>query len=491
MKLSSIREYLFYLLIFIIPWQTRWIIRDPYLGGEVWEYGRISLYGWDILLVILVIISWPLVWQEIKNVKLKPRFNPADGGVVTKATKNQNDPPPGHYEESASGGRRGNLKRLLRFARNDNFYVYLFLLLFSLTSTLWSGDKLLALVWSLRLLEGGLLWLLVRALKPKWAAVCWSLLAAGTLQAGWAITQFITQASFANKWLGVAVHPLTQGGTSVVMNEYGRWLRAYAGQVHPNVLGGLLVVTLLATAWLYANRIKNHESRITNVILLFCYLLQLSGLFFTFSRGAWLGLFLSLVFWWRREKRNVIARSETTKQSLEVAASAIRRTRNDNPISSVIIISALAVIILGIIYWQPLSGRFTGQSTLEQQSIEDRRGSIKQSGQILSSKWLLGTGIGNYTAQLSENMPGLKAWRYQPVHNIFLLVFTELGVIGLLLFFGLWLNAFLRKPFAISHSLLAAVLVTAMFDHYWWTAPSMFLLLWVIIVGIAPKTETP
>ena len=95
-SLVKIREYLFYLLIFTIPWQTRWIIRDPYLGGEVWEYGRISLYGWDILLVVLVVISVPLLWEEIKNVKLKLRFNPAAGGVVAKATKNQNDSPQGY-----------------------------------------------------------------------------------------------------------------------------------------------------------------------------------------------------------------------------------------------------------------------------------------------------------------------------------------------------------------------------------------------------------
>ena len=38
-KLGQIRLYLFYLLIFALPWQMRWIIRDPYFGGEPWEYG--------------------------------------------------------------------------------------------------------------------------------------------------------------------------------------------------------------------------------------------------------------------------------------------------------------------------------------------------------------------------------------------------------------------------------------------------------------------
>ncbi|HLD86138.1 MAG TPA: hypothetical protein VJA28_01660, partial [Patescibacteria group bacterium] len=62
---EKIREYLFYLLVFLLPWQARYIFHDPQLFGETWEYGRLSLYGWDILLVVLVIWLWPRLKQEL------------------------------------------------------------------------------------------------------------------------------------------------------------------------------------------------------------------------------------------------------------------------------------------------------------------------------------------------------------------------------------------------------------------------------------------
>ncbi len=437
MNWQKIREYLFYLFIFSLPWQTRWIIRDPVLGGEAWEYGRISLYGWDILLVLLVIISRSSMVGIIKQ-----------WWVEEQKFKIQ----------------------------NSKFKIYFLLLILSFFSILWSGDKLLALVWSLRLLEAGLLWLLVLAIKPKLKHIFISLMAAGVIQALWAVGQFLTQSTFANKWLGVAIHPLIQVGTSVVLTEAGRWLRAYAGQVHPNVLGGLLVITCLATIYLFiiqkteadSNARSSKRRNSYSNLLLLLYIIQLVGLFFTFSRGAWLALFISLIFYWFYSKLGKNVRSDVN-------------TRFGRG-GSIVIFTVIIFMSLSFIYWQPTVGRILGGSKLEQQSIEDRAGSVKESSGLLEQVWWKGTGMGNYTYVLSQNNPGLKAWYYQPVHNIFLLVLTELGIIGLLLFLWIWVSALLRKPLAIGHWLLAVVLVTSMFDHYWWTTPSMFLLMWLIFI---------
>ncbi|MFH1111840.1 MAG: O-antigen ligase family protein [Patescibacteria group bacterium] len=501
----TIREYLFYLLVFSLPWQTRWIIRDQQVGGQVWEYGRISLYGWDILLILLIVLSWPVVWQELK------KFNfllGVEDSELRSPSSTPNNPTPG-----------------------TPFYLYLGLLVLSLLSLLWADDKLLALVWSLRLLEGGMLWLLVLALKPKLQNIFWSLAIAGSVQGLWGIWQFLTQSTFANKWLGVAIHPLTQGGTSVVLTSAGRWLRAYGGQVHPNVLGGLLVITCLATVWLYLNnkseilvKISRNETNPKSETnspasqdlaqrdksqtnskhqifkylnsysysLLLLFTVQLIGLFFTFSRGAWLALFLTLGIWWWNNKRSVIARSEATKQSHQIAMphpSVEGSARNDMPGLGVIIVTALVFIILGGIYWQPTMGRILSGSKLEQQSLEDRAGSVKESSSLLQTVWWHGTGVGNYTVALQKFDPGLPGWRYQPVHNIFLLILTELGIIGLLLFLWMLWELFNFKQFFIQDSLfLISILITLLVDHYWWTVPSMFLLFW-LIVALNKKLE--
>ncbi|OHA56571.1 MAG: hypothetical protein A2588_03500 [Candidatus Veblenbacteria bacterium RIFOXYD1_FULL_43_11] len=416
-----VQSSLFYLLIFSLPWQTRYIFYDPTLFGGVWEYGRLSLYGWDIVLALLVIISWPLIRQEIKNQKSK-------------------------------------IKNSTRSA-----IIYLLLLSLAFFSGLWAPEPLLVTYWALRLLEGGILWLVVRALKPKLSIIFSALASAGTIQALWGICQFSVQDIFANKWLGVAAHPVTQAGTSVLLNDGGRWLRAYGGQVHPNVLGGLLVITSLATVWLIVNsKIKNEKAK---VALWLIYVIQLIGLFVAFSRAAWLALFFSLaISWWLNKNSRSLNRL-------------------------VIVITAIGFIILGSILWQPTRSRLIGPSTsrLEQQAIEERVTSIKESRSLLEKTWWRGVGMGNYTKALAQYMPGLPAYRYQPVHNIFLLVLTELGIAGL----GLALLFLWRRFKEYPQSLLvflAPLAVTVWFDHYWWTSASMVLLFW-LIMALPEATE--
>jgi hypothetical protein len=449
----KIKEYLFYLLIFILPWQTRWIIRDIPVNGEVWEYGRISLYGWDILLIVLLVISWPLMWQEAKNFKIQ-----------SSNTK------PNSKSESLNFLTFG-------FWNLDFRVIYLLLLLYTLVSIFWSTDKLLAMVWSARLLEGGILWLLIKTIKPKLNLIFLSLAFAGTIQALWGISQFLTQSTFANKWLGVAIHPLTQPGTSVVLTSAGRWLRAYAGQVHPNVLGGLLVITCLVTVWLYLEnvKIKNQNAK----WLLVIYVVQLAGLFFTFSRGAWLALFITLGLWWWKDKHDVIASPEFVEERGNPNR-LLRCFAPRNDSLSVMVITALVFIILGVLYWQPTVGRFMGGSKLEQQSIDERVGSIGESRSLLRESWWHGVGMGNYTVALISFEPGYRAYRYQPVHNIFLLILTEFGIIGLIFF--IWLLWLKLKTYIIRNLIfIIPITITSLFDHYWWTIASMFMLLWLIL----------
>ncbi len=45
-----------------------------------------------------------------------------------------------------------------------------------------------------------------------------------------------------------------------------------------------------------------------------------------------------------------------------------------------------------------------------------------------------GTGAGNFTARLLWLEGERPVWTLQPVHNVFVLIFAELGVIGLFLF---------------------------------------------------------
>lgn len=419
---AQIREYLFYLIIFLLPWQTRWIITDPQIRGGVWEYGRLSLYGWDILIFILLIISSPALVKWLKN--------------------NQT---------------------LYKTISWPTVFVwsYLCLLVFGLLSVLWADNKALTIYWFIRLLEAGLLPVLWSVNNLKTKPILLSLILAGVIQSMWGSAQFILQSTFANKWFGVAEHPMSLGGTSVVLTSAGRWLRAYAGQVHPNVLGGLLMICLLAIGWLLNK--DNAKSK----LLWFLYIALIPGLFFSFSRGAWLGFILALLWWWliKKDKRVVLLKMGLVFVGI--------------------------FVVLTALYPSPVIGRIIGTSRLEQQSFEERYESYGSSKNILNESWLSGVGLGNYTVALQRFEPGMMAYKYQPVHNIFLLVLTELGVVGLILFVLLLLSlVFSHGFFSDRLVLIIPILFISLFDHYWWTMPSMSVFFWLILAKIDGLDKT-
>lgn len=418
MTLAQARINLFYLFVFSIPWQTRWIIRDPLLNGGVWEYGRVSLYGWDILLVLLLAVNWR--------------------GVVTQAV----------------ALRRQAAEQLI--SRDGKAFLFSSLFVaYTLITALWAGGVAVAFVWAMRFLLAVLgVWLLVRAVQPRVDYTMAALAAAGTTQALWGVWQLVTQKTFSSKWLGVALHSLNEGGTSVVLTSAGRWLRAYGGQAHPNILGGLLAITLLATAWLIVSDWQ--RGRALHLWLRLAFLAQMAGLFASFSRGAWLALSVTLAVWWWQ------------------APEARFKSRP-------VLVAAVGVFtIMAFVWWSPFVGRLSGGSRLEQQSVAERVGGLKDSRQLLDKGWWRGLGVGSYTGSLVEKHPGLMAWQYQPVHNIGLLPLLELGIVGfILLLITLWQRV---AAFSIrTHMLLVPVLITGIFDHYSWTMPSMLLLTWLII----------
>ncbi len=71
-KLQKIIEYGLYLFLFILPWQTRWIIKEGEINGGYFEYETYSLYGSDILLIVVLFLAGIYFFRKRKEVsKLK------------------------------------------------------------------------------------------------------------------------------------------------------------------------------------------------------------------------------------------------------------------------------------------------------------------------------------------------------------------------------------------------------------------------------------
>jgi O-antigen ligase len=439
--LDKLIKYGLWLLVFLLPWQTRWIYQEAYFKNEVFEYGRLSLYGTEIILIAVLCL-----------------------GLFSHISK-----------------RRGNQQQFINDFKAElkSFWLPVFLLaVWSAMAISWSPDKQLAWYVWLKLAEGiGLFWLInkfpISNFKFQISNI---LIASGLIQAILGIYQFLTQSTFAFKWLGLALNKTEGLGTSVV--EFGdeRWLRAYGSLPHPNIFGGFLAVCLILVIlnlWRLNRQLADQESvakkyYYLNLFYWLSLILIGFGLIISFSRSAWLGsgLVFIFLFLWPFFKKARVERIV----NLKVATAFIM----------------LAVMFLVSFPSELITTRFKGQTRLERLSLIERQASLEQSQEILRTNWYKGVGPGNYLIKLQQFQPDLHWWQFQPVHNIYLIVLAELGIVGLVLF--VLIIIFILRKRSEYWPLLFVLLLIALFDHYLWTL-YFGTMLWWLVLAFSYKTE--
>jgi len=134
----------------------------------------------------------------------------------------------------------------------------------------------------------------------------------------------------------------------------------------------------------------------------------------------------------------------------------------------------ITIFVVGALFLQPQTDPLTIQKRIEL---------IKNSLYIIIHYPVFGVGIGSYLV-VQNQMPSKFFYFFnQPVHNIFLLFFAELGIpLGLFIFYKFFI--FLKKLPPSTFYLLFSILITGFFDHYWLTLQQNFLLLGFIIGGL-------
>jgi hypothetical protein len=431
-KLEKIIKFGFYLFIFLLPWQTRLIHEDIYLNDYVWEYGRLSLYGTEILLWLILFLYgfWLFKLRHLKKIEFTDFLN-----------------------------------RLKKPAVQIYWLLVLFMLIAGL-SILWSLSAQLAYYRWFVLVEAMamLSMLLVFNFKLAKIAIVW--VATAAIQSVFAIWQFFAQYVMANKWLGLAEHLPNVGGSIILQTQSERWLRAYGGLPHPNMLAGFLVIAILFLLYLAFIAQKRNQ----RVFVLTSLLVITPALFFTFSRSAWIALILSLgllAFWLYRHKHYLWG----------------------NTFFKVVLLLILIAIILSFNLREPVMTRIMGGQDLEVASIKLRFAFTKQAWQLIQDRPILGQGIGNYTLgvfqKINASWPG---YYYQPVHNIYLLILAELGIFGLLIW-GIALILLLWNLTKTASSLekviaflaLFSLLIISLFDHYFWSLYFGVIVFWLIL----------
>ena len=226
-------------------------------------------------------------------------------------------------------------------------------------------------------------------------------------------------------------------------------LRPYATFSHPNVLGAFLLIGI--SFILFFAKPKNNLERLLFYAAVFIGSL---GLTLTLSRASLFGLSLLIIFKLILQLKN---------RSIKYAA--------------FLLITIASVVIFALPYFN----RFTSFNFSDESFVQRKDLTIAAASMIKDNP-VFGIGINNFLTELPNYYRSNKTFYLQPVHNIFLLTFAQIGLIA-----GVMFIIFLFKTFSIAPKdmkfILFFVFFLGFFDHYFLTL-QQGQILFALIIGL-------
>jgi len=226
-----------------------------------------------------------------------------------------------------------------------------------------------------------------------------------------------------------------------------KMIRSYGTFLHPNFLAGFLVIALF---WIYYSYRRHMIMYLTAASMI------LAALVFSFSRSAFIALSGALLIYY-----SISNRKFPIKQSL-------------------LWLSVFLLIVVAFNLEEPVLGRlFIGP--------EDAAGIERMEYLDIGRKIIMenpfGVGMGHFTMVMQDYVVSkLSPWSMQPVHNVYILLAAEAGLISAMIFllligylFYSLLNCYMKgrkdeKDFAlIQLAILTVFLIIFLFDHYFYS----------------------
>ena len=200
-------------------------------------------------------------------------------------------------------------------------------------------------------------------------------------------------------------------------------------------------------------------ARRTNIPALLLYSLGIVLIMETFSRSAWLGLLVFLFVLWLKSKH-------LDRQRLYLLLSA-----------------SVLTIMLTLFPLQEFFYTRMGSSSVqtEQLSTFGRSWLNLQALGMIQANPISGVGIGSFVLQLAGS--AIEGAPIEPVHNVFLLIGSELGILGMLITAFLIISMIVKgskvrtSQATLASAALAGIGMIGLFDHYLWSiAPGRLML---------------
>jgi hypothetical protein len=447
--IERLQFLLFYLLLFLLPSNLgyHFINKSSYVQGILVDYLVPTVYLSDILIFILLAL-----WLMHLGSKLIRLRHPPVGGAGSK------------------------LK-----LKNYKFVGLVLLLLFLGTQYAVAVNKIAFVYKLVRLMEmGWLFWWISRHFSRQLAAkmtkhwVVIIICASVIFQSLLAIGQWSHQGSLFGYWfLGEQPFMVATAGVKTI-SFFGRLKVLPMGTFpHPNILAGWLVVSLvfilLHKEYPYhsprkhlidpecsaCSRVQDDNNNLLAYsFYLIAFFFGLISLFLTFSWPAWIVMTAALVY---------------------ILFDYLK------PLATHQAWFFIALAFIGIVL---VSAWYFGY-WLELSSLA-RRWQLNTIAfnMWLSSPWT-GVGLNNFIPRLAEFGEVVASVRFfQPVHNVFLLILAETGIIGVGIF--LWGIVQFIKPKTLtilnSNTLIFfSLLFLSLFDHYFLTTQQGLLMLVIFI----------
>ena len=306
----------------------------------------------------------------------------------------------------------------------------------------------------------------------------------GIFQAIVAIIQFLKQSSIGLKYLDESVlNSDFSGVASFYISDTEKIIRAYGTTPHPNVLAVFLLLSISAFYFIYLYS-KDREQGTMNIKTwgrlapcssFLAYTLVLFGFFLTFSRViilSWGIVFLGGIMIHSIRLRIILSRVERM----------IYHKKYRREVKEIFLITLATASLFAILLWPEILSRLTIGGG--DQAVELRSFYVKEALKTNINIW--GVGYGNFVSWLIKENSFLPAYAYQPVHNIYLLIYAETGLLGIsvfLLFLFFLLKNSLKSSLLSTYPLLLTTcfLFIGLFDHMFWTLQQGRLALWLLL----------
>lgn len=357
-----------------------------------------------------------------------------------------------------------NILSILITQYKKPFFYFILFTLFLLTGVSVSSNPLAGFLGIIKIIEyvflGIFFYLNFNKLNKKVLAL--SLFAGIFFESLLAFLQYINKGSFQGVLYFLGERSFNQQTPAVanasINNEL--ILRPYGTFSHPNVLAGYL---LLSTIFLL-----NFKNLLNNYLVKTILIIATIGIFISLSRVAIMAWLIFMITYF------LISIGKKYKNP-KLNTPFLKKEQ--------IVIFIFVIFFLSLLSNPIFLERFT-LLNLSDDSVVQRISLMKSSIDMIINNPVFGVGVNNFLSNLTPNFNN--PLLIQPVHNMFLLVFSQVGITGFILFMLVLYKSFqntvsLKENKFIKLSLLFSICFIGLFDHYLLTIQQGQILFTIII----------